>query len=104
MIADFIGALFVAVLLFAIISMKKRPDYCDHRSNGKNFTEKEMVELTKKRKLNNPYDEPVGKGTDRCQYCGSNHIDKEFREATSILSMSRQVRNCHYCGDTIETR
>ncbi len=40
----------------------------------------------------------------RCQYCGSNHIDKEFREATSILSLARQIRNCYYCGDVIETR
>lgn len=104
MFPDYIAAMLVILLLLAAISVRKKPDYCNHHLNGVPFSSEKVSYLIKKRKTNNPYDEPVGRGTDRCQYCGSNHIDREFREATSILSTTRHVRNCYHCGETIEAR
>jgi hypothetical protein len=103
MLANFIGVLFVVSLLFVAISINKKPDYRNHHSNGKSFSLETIEKLNKLRQWNNPYNEPVGKGTGRCQYCGSTHIDSKFRPATSMIFIEKMVKRCYSCDNIIES-
>lgn len=60
-------------------------------SNGKKFSQKRLKEFQEKRERNNPNNEPVGTGTERCHFCGYKRKNKIF---SSNKSDNKKCANC----------
>lgn len=68
------------------------PSYVDSFPNGKKFLEKHLQKFSVERSKQNPKNEPVGPGTNRCHFCGHEKI----KTVPSIL-YGREQKSCCNC-------
>ncbi len=88
------GIIFIAVIFN--ISKKMGPQYHNALPNGIPFGKDTIKNFKEKRIRNNPLNESVGLGTDRCHFCGHKRETEKRTPFTQTL-LEKDRKTCIEC-------